>query len=262
MMATLPKDDLPNLYAVVRVPKTGSTSLAGMFYAALPDAKFHNLHFLGNEDKQTGDFYSSFRHHRRQKRFLRKIGVADEQALFAKIQAEAVEGDVLIGHFPMSKVQYPLERLQPITMLRDPVARFLSRYRYDRVGYQKRNWIRRSYVGGQLAAAGTRDLDSYIDFAEAHRDLFRNDMARQLSTSGDPQKALDEVRQHYFHIGTLEQIDRFAVELQEKLARPVQVERKNVTPSDGAVVSPQQRSRIESLVDLDMQLYTLAAQGG
>ena len=172
------------------------------------------------------------------------------------IDNHASDGDLISGHIRYGDPVLPTFRLNYITLLRDPVARVLSNYNYSRLGYQKRNALRRSYVGGHVRAAGTYSFSGYLSYLDESTGGDANIMwafSFGDETVSDP---LAFLQANYFHLGVLEHFDLFATDLGRKLGVQLLPRKSNITPQRTAnALTMADRRLFERLFSRDIVLY-------
>jgi hypothetical protein len=247
-------------YVLVRVPKSGSTSLQRMVSSVLPDASVFDAPETARTVSRGVTFYERIRNARRRWRhFMGERGAWSEAGFWRAVNAQARDGDVVAGHICYGEPQLPDFELRYITLLRDPRERILSNYNYDRVGYLKRSALRRSYATGQLKASGGSFLDYLHYLADADR---RAIQPAVLYVQGDADPSMDPfefLNSRYFHFGVLDRMDLFARGLGEKLGRPVEAEWKNRTPErKHEALSAEEARLIEQVFPQDLELYEKA----
>jgi hypothetical protein len=187
----------------------------------------------------------------------------------AGIKAE--EWDLISGHFGWQVLQ-PLGG-RVITVLRDPVDRFISNYFYWRDMY--RTGKDRSHRASLTELYSLDDFATIKDEQSMVASLF-NRMTWQIAFSGVPpyrhaQRALGITDPQLLAVavanlgachvvGLQERMDDFAAACQRTLGLPVTIERANVTTGRPARVeiSAATRRRILEWVYLDMELYQAA----
>jgi hypothetical protein len=250
-------DGMDALLVCIRVPKSGSASLmrgledafAGRRIFYLPDtlnldgrlSRLQNLRYLRSRSQNL------FRHYR-------TVSIA---RVYRRIAHEAKDGDLVSGgHIDFRTAQANIARnLRSIATLRDPVARVASEYRYLRRGYFRKSVFNRFDAGVLHRAAGRHDFDSFLDFLHDHRELYGDIASQYVGWDGNENLQAFFART-VFHFGVLEDSERFARELSEKLGRAFMLPHDNRT--EGAreePVSATQRARIEQIYARDLLLY-------
>jgi len=246
-------------YVLVRVPKSGSTSLQSIAASALPDARV----FETPETRRTISTgvtpYEQFRSRRRRWRhFMKAYGAWTEAGFWAGVNREAADGDIVAGHLCYGEPALPDFDLRYVTLLRDPRERMLSSFNYDRVGFERRPGWRRGMATGQLQASG-KTFEHYLNYiADPDRRAIQPASMYVLGDE-DPADDLAFLKDRYFHFGVLDQLDRFAAGLGEKLGRPASAEWKNRTPKrKHAALSAAEIRLIETVFARDVEMYERA----
>jgi hypothetical protein len=146
---------------------------------------------------------------------------------------------------------------QFVTVLRDPVKRWISEFVYNTYG--KQDWARNTlpieaYVDSAVGvASGRRYLEYFSDWhedepvAEGHVQTAANNLAR------------------FAAVGFLEDLPAFALTLQQLLGRPVRIPRVNVSPSRERTAEIMRRTdlmgRIRTLCSGDIAVCELVRAG-
>jgi hypothetical protein len=179
--------------------------------------------------------------------------------------------DLISGHFGWQVLQPLGGRI--VTVLRDPVDRFISSYFYWRDMY--RSGDDQSH---RSALADLYSLDDFVTIKDDHSlvtQLF-NRMTWQVAFSGLPLQRQAQ-RAHGITdaqllgiavanlractvVGLQDQMDDFATEFERRLGLKLAIERTNVTAGRAgtAEISAATRRRIQEWVYLDMELYQAA----
>jgi hypothetical protein len=239
----------------VRIPKSGSSSLSRLLGDAFAGRRTFFMYDTLNPDIGMSRL-QAMRYRRSQARNLfRRYRTGDVETVFAKISAEAANGDLIDGgHMDFASVQANVSRpLKMITLMRDPVARSRSEYNYARQSFSNRNIFNRWDTGVLPKVAGRRDFDGFLDFLLAHRDRYGNIASRFIGWDGTSDlAALFEA--NVFHAGVLEESARFAAGLSEKMGKPLSFPLSNRVES-AREITKAQRSKIEQICPLDFTLY-------
>jgi hypothetical protein len=245
-----------NLYAVIRIPKSGSRSLGIMVEKSLPSSHHFKIPQLSAVTPDHLHPAEKFRARRRMMRGLLKYRALSPEMLWNNLSRMARDGDIISGHMPYGEPQLPGWQLHYITLLRDPIDRAVSEYFYARKGYLSRPRWRRRYHKGHAEVAGTKSFSEYARYMCDHRPRFSNP-ALKFSTGGDNhQDPLSFLKEHYFHFGILERMDLFTSQLADKLDAPVcQVwENKSDLPQK-YVPANAELEFLHSLLDKDIAFY-------
>ena len=245
-------------FVLVRVPKSGSTSLQRVFASVCPHATIFDAPETSHTVSRGVTFYERLRNTRRRWRhFMGERGAWTEAGFWKAINRQAADGDIIAGHICYGEPQLPEFDLSYVTLLRDPRERILSNYNYDRVGYSKRSGLRRAYATGQLKASGGTFLDYLHYLADADR---RAIQPATLYVLGDEGRAAADpfafLRARYFHFGVVERMDLFATTLGDKLGRQAEAAWRNRTPErKHAALSAEEARMIEQIFPHDLELY-------
>ena len=248
---------MKKLYFLIRIPKSGSTTMRDMVEGALPDSRNFRLPLLASDSGVGITFYDRLRRRRRTlKGFWKGYRTFREAVVWQTISQRAKEGDILSGHLRYGSPQLPEWNLQCITLLRNPVERLVSDYHYSLKGFQKRSFLQRCYNKGVLHVAGTRTLSDYIHYLHEHRQVFGNPATSYVVGSNTEEDPFEFMRRNYFHFGVLEELEVFSTQLSQKLNRPVAAIWSNKTRRTGdQPLSPSDKVLLEELLDKDIALY-------
>jgi hypothetical protein len=244
------------IFALVRVPKSGSTTLVSMVRSALPGASIYYMPKLMRSDEGPSRLEKLREMRGRSRRFWKLFRVLSEDMAWRRLAVQARDGDIVSGHFSYGALALPGFRAEYITLLRDPFDRLLSEYNYARVGFQKRWRHQHLYHRGKLAAAARLSFGDYLIFLEDNRELFEN-IATRYVTGGrvckDPVGFLDE---NYYHWGVLERLEQFAAGLSAKLGVEVRPHHERITPRQADIaLTGEDRARFERLFSEDIRMY-------
>lgn len=246
-------------YVLVRVPKSGSTSLQRIAASALPDARVFETPETARTISTGVTPYEQFRSRRRRWRhFMKACGAWTEAGFWKGVNAEANDGDIVAGHLCYGEPQLPDFDLRYITLLRDPRERMLSSYNYDRVGFTRRPAWRRALATGQLQASGG-SFEDYLRYISEPERRAIQPAAIYVLGDEDPADDLEFLKTRYFHFGVLDQLDRFAAGLGQKLGRQALAAWENRTPRrKHAALSPAETRLIETVFARDVEMYERA----
>lgn len=251
------------VYAIVRVPKSGSTTLGHVMKAALPDAQvFHLPH--DKIGKWNTSRIQGLRFLRAQKKALfGRYGSFSLDRVMARIEANARDGDLIAGgHVMLTTFKRLKLETRVVTLLRDPVSRFLSQYNYARRNYQRKPSYLRFDSSFLERQAGTLSIDDFAAAMEEHADVLGNHASRMLGIT-DPQAIPETLQRELFHFGVLEAMPVFLQGLQDKLGRTIEGAHRNATGERAATeLSAETRARIERVNALDCELYEVARKLG
>jgi hypothetical protein len=201
--------------------------------------------------------FEHFRRVRRTKKRLWKLfNTFDYSKAWAYLNGHARQGDIVSGHFMYGAPVLPDWELRYITIVREPVSRLYSEYRYCRQSFFERPYWRRSYLAGRLKVAGRGDFRDYVKYLHSHVESFANPLVGYITGGVEVGDAYDFLRQQYFHYGTLERMDLFADGLSAKLGSPVIPVWKNKTARVPAIEADDvDRDHIDALIGKDIELY-------
>jgi hypothetical protein len=163
------------------------------------------------------------------------------------------------GHIDVSNdlFRYMPERYVVITMLRDPVDRIISHYRFH-------STLSDSPLGIEIAG-GLNILDYFDRFREAiplqYESLVpRNDKAPQ-SNSKQVDEALRNLESNISLFGLQEEFDAFVISLARLLGLPhINYSALNQTPPTPVKVTSKQAAKLRELLALDIAFYEAAAK--
>ena len=247
-----------NFIAVsVRIPKCGSSSLSRLLADAFEGHRTFYLYDTRNPDTEVSAL-QRLRYRRSLSRNLRRhYGISDQKKVYETIAREAANADLIDGgHIDFLGVCANVPRpLKMITLVRDPVERSRSEYNYARRSFASRNVFGRLDTGVMPKLAGTRDYDGFLDFLFEHRAIYGNLASRYIGWDGAANLS-DYFLRHVFHAGALEESERFASELSEKMGKRLAFPHANRVENNAAnPVTRAQRGRIEQIYPLDFTLY-------
>jgi hypothetical protein len=248
------------IYVAVRIPKSGSESLAELLRAAFaPSHRF----YLPNTYDADGRL-SSLQRLRflrsRARNLMQRYRSIDIHDAYEAIEEKARGGDLIEGgHIDFPTVRANIGReLRMITLLRDPAQRSLSEYNYARQVYERRHPLRRFTVALISRIAGTRDYDGFLDFMEKNHAVYGDIASRYIGWDG-VENLSSYFARSVFHAGVLEERDRFARGLSEKLGTALAFPHQNQTVlKSETAITPAQQARIARVYPRDMMLYDWA----
>ncbi|MFN3859004.1 MAG: hypothetical protein ACK4RV_14775 [Caulobacter sp.] len=248
----------------VRIPKSGSTSLSRMVEAAFEGrGRFYLPDTLRREAALSA--WQAFRLRRSQtQNLVKRVGVASLPAAFARIDAEAKGGELILGgHSDHGTVRRALKTpARFVTLLRDPAARALSDYNYARAGFlKKKPWQRfDAHILAKMAAR--YDFAGFLDYQLDHREAFEDIACAFVGW----EKGADLnawLADNLWDWGVLEKADALAARIGERTGRPAAFGRHNATGRmEKAEVSAAERTRIDRLYARDHELYAAAEAAG
>ncbi|TNE58885.1 MAG: hypothetical protein EP340_04150 [Alphaproteobacteria bacterium] len=250
-----------SVFVLVRVPKCGSTTLSTLFREAYPDAHHFVINGRGFGYERLGGI-EKWREARKFRRKLRKeIGSSTPEDAWAKIDTTSKQDDIVRGHFSYDEVKLHASAPKFVTLLRDPVARLYSDYRYTRQGFLNKPFTSKLYHSGRQAAAGRYSFEGYLDFLEEHGFSYGAFLTHytvgQVGASDPAQFLLD----NYFLVGTVEDLACFRERFEEKTGRTAIDTRQNITKGDApAEMSAAARKRAEAFCASDLAFYHAVAR--
>lgn len=245
-----------DLLACIRIPKSGSKSLARIVRDAFPDrARFYLPDTLRREALISS--WQALRLRRSQMQNLSKHwGVLSLTAALAKIDAAAGPGDLLIGgHFDRPTVQAGFSRkVKSIVLLREPAERARSDYNYARQGFLKKKVWQRFDAHLAAKAAGRYGFEGFLDYQLEHPHVFGDLACAYLGwDAGTP---VENCRDTIWCWGVLEKPDAFAARMSQLTGRALTFGVFNATSQiEQFDISAAQRHKIERLYARDLELY-------
>ena len=247
------------LYAVIRIPKSGSSSLQQIVREAYPDAYLHALPHSRFGDWRVGTL-DNLRFIRQQKRRLvQRHGTLSLDKALRRIDSKSRDGDIVgSGHVSLATFRNLKSHLNVITLLRDPAARLLSEYNYGHDKYHERFLLNRIDNSFSKKMASRHELDRYVSILLEHKDKIGN-IACQLLDIDESSQIKSRLNDDLFHFGVLEDMADFIDRLSEKCGRPLQTVERNVTRRRAAEkIDRDTFAKIERLHELDFELYEQA----
>lgn len=249
------------LIGIMRIPKSGSTSLGKTVVAAFPKAR---LHALPDAEMSEHGLTALDRIRRRRtlaRNLARRNGCTTYAAAIRKIEAEAQEGDLVSGgHLTRAAFDMFEGHVRSIVMLRDPGQRFLSEYNYSRKGYLKKPALLRFDASPKARLAGRHDLEGFAAAMEERRDVFGDIAARFLGI-----RSAEEIAPRFaadvYQFGVLEDMDGFRRALGERAGVDIPAMHHNATGDrrDKEIPAAVMR-RLERLYALDFEIYAWARE--
>jgi hypothetical protein len=226
---------------VSHIPKTGGTSVKSLVDRFHPDAVFAYLRELAPGSPNI-EFV----------RKLRVLGVAP----------------VIMGHFPYGT--HHLLGVAPIyaTVLREPVSRVASLYRYQRSRAERGNAPPHDLFQAKLGKILRSGISLRAFVAAGMTEETNNHMCRLIAgISPDAglvindrwllELALHNLRRHYQLIGTTEDLGSFLAALSARLkwGTSFEMPRENITPGKPLALDAETRAAIIDKNALDIELY-------
>lgn len=243
-------------YLLVRVPKSGSNSLKTVMQQMLPDHDFAIVPNLSGQDRD----FSFIEYLRALRKFTRRAftahGVLSKERMWSKIDQLSKEKNIIVsGHIPLNEIPHP-ELFKLITIIRHPVSRLISEYKWKQHGFNKRGPIRKLYHRGRNYYAN-KSLSEYVDFLADHADIYSNITTKFVTGLIDHPDPASFVLEHYWHYGLLEYSDVFARTLSEKTGIHCNMPHNNLSPLRSDVeVSSRVIDKFTSFNQKDFELYS------
>lgn len=241
----------------IRVPKSGSDSLTRLLTMAFANRRIFYLPTTLDRDGEISAMQRLRYHRSRVKNLVAHYWWPSLSHAYAVINREARAGDLIGGgHLDFPSVKAALKiPAKMIALLRDPVTRTISEYNYSRGIYFARAPFRRATVAILPSVAGRYDFDGYLDFVAEHGSIYGNPACRYTGWDGAEDLAAFCAR-NVFHIGILEQRQRFADSLAQKLATTLSFPHENRTERDIPLdITPERRAKIERIHARDLAFY-------
>jgi hypothetical protein len=220
-----------DLCVFVHVPKTAGTSLRGEIAAMLqPDVNI------------AVDYTDTARS------FHERMDEAVEMAL-AQVAGglRFASGHILARHVARIRAVEPRTRF--VTFLRDPVARLVSDYRYQR---SARHPVHAEFI------ARVPDLDAYLEIKPERNKMAQHLVAADVLLGGDAEECVDYVMRSYAFIGVQEMYPISFRTLTTLVGQPAWPKlRENVNSENEAEkqVSPEMAKRIRDANPIDCAIY-------
>jgi len=245
------------LCVCIRVPKSGSTSLARMLNEAFAGRQtFYMPHTL-NLDAAISRFQEARFARTRSRNLMKRYRTFSLEKAFEIIASRASDGDLINGgHIDFPSVRKNIGRkAKIITLLREPAARCRSEYEYCRNAYLKSGHLRRIDISARCKAAAKYSFDGFLDFLLDWREGYGNVAANYVGWDGEQDlQAFHE--ENVFHSGALEESERFEHGLSEKMEMHVRMPHENNGQNDESYeITRAQKAKIETIYPRDYQLH-------
>ena len=249
--------ELDHLYVLIRVRKSGSQSLVKIMEDALPGCTVYPMpHDPPLADRGLGFWEHMRLLRRRRKRLHALFKTFSYSKAWRLLNDRAQHSDVIGGHFPYVSPDLPNWKLRYITLMREPLQRLYSEYRYCRQSFEQRPFWRRCYSSARIRIAGKGSFGDYIDYLDAQGERFTNPLVAYITGGQNLSSPYEFLREHYFHYGVLERINQFASELSIKLGHKVSATWQNRTQESGALVEETyDQTKLQRLIGRDLELY-------
>jgi hypothetical protein len=252
------------VYAVIRIPKSGSASLLAYTDAAFPQSNYFRIPNTLNPDASISTFQKF--------RYARHVVQANLRHFRAPISLHAALGrveklarpfDVITGghlDFPTLSRRLSLP-VKMIALVRDPATRALSDYNYARAGHARKRWFQRFDAAVAAKAAYKYSFLGYLDFLLDNKETFGDIASRYLGVEAATHIP-DHLAAHAFHIGRLEELENFVAGLREKTGTRADFPHINKTTQKTAtVIGFVERRKIHDLYAKDYELYEWCGRG-
>jgi hypothetical protein len=245
-----------SVYLCVRIPKSGSVSMASAVTSAFLGRR---IFYLPNTLELEGRLsrFQRFRYVRAQRRnLIAAYGTPNLDHAFDTIRSAIGGGDLIGGgHIDFPFVSRALFRpVKIITMMRNPYDRSLSEYRYARQKQLRKSCLARFDAHAVALTAAKYDFEGYLDFLAEHRNIYGDIASRYLGFDGvDPAGFF---QRHVFHAGILELAHDFSRGLAAKTGRRVGFPHLNKTDGWGrAELSHSAKRKIARLYERDFVIF-------
>lgn len=245
-------------YILIRIPKSGSTSLEKSMTEALAPKHLFRVPMLFNPDSEVSLLEASRSTKKKLRRIWTNFHVFGETAMWHKIDHEVENGDIISGHIHYGSPRLTKTEARYITIIRDPLDRFISEYKWIQFGYKKRLPLQKIYHFGRTAAAG-KSIDYYLDFLLDHHHIYSNPATHYICGSSPQLNPFEHLLHYFWHFGILDRPDLFASGLASKTGKSFRLQHLNFSPSKSQIkLSSSQIHKFELLHNLDIPLYEKA----
>ncbi|MBX2804459.1 MAG: sulfotransferase family 2 domain-containing protein [Hyphomicrobiales bacterium] len=249
-----------SVFAVIRIPKSGSSTLAKIVRSGMPDAVVYGLpnSYFGEWTKGPVERIRFLRSEKRH--LLKRYRTLKLETALAFIDEQCKDGDMISGgHICYETFENLRTPKKYITLFRNPIDRIRSEYNYNRNAYYNRFALNRFDSAFNKKVAARHDLDGYVSVLLEHKTHYGNIAANMLGVTR--REDIDDRLKSLFHFGVMEDLNNFAGGLGDKLGRRVDVVHANKTQKQFTHIAdgPTQR-KIEKLDDIDLEIYEKARQ--
>jgi hypothetical protein len=228
----------PVLFVFVHVPKTAGSSLIGELVPILAPSHHILVDYAQLGQRTFNDMMDEA--------VDRFIGMATTRSY------QYCTGHISAAH--VRRITEALPQARPITLLRDPVARFVSDYRYQ---------CSPLHPGSGQFLADNPTLEDYLERPEEWNKITRHLVPDGLRRSGNVSACIDHVLATYDFVG-LQELYPLSLRLISTLAgtprRPVVRKRINPpTPESPTTLTPALTARVRDRNALDVALHAAIA---
>ena len=163
------------------------------------------------------------------------------------------------GHVPFCRAAADAfgEQWQFVTVLREPVSRFMSEYLYNRFKMSQHFRVEEGLEAYLDTADARRTSTQITNFLTGRRDAYA------APTDRDVDAALDNLRR-FAVVGLLEDLNRFASDIAARFGHRPAIPHTNQSPVPASErdqdIDPAIRNRIAELCVADVEIYRRAQQ--
>jgi hypothetical protein len=230
------------LWLFVHVPKTAGSSLNGELAPILPQA--HHI-FIDYGKLSPTDTQRSY-----EELFDQSVDRFIEAAYATRFR-------YCTGHINAAQVQRIIEavpRTRPVTLLREPVARFVSDYRYQRSSM---------HPGNEAFAAAYPTIEDYLRLEGDWNKMANTLVPAAIRESGTADDCAGWLARNYAFVGIQEMYELSLHALSAFAGKPCwPTVRKRIntpTPDNEVVLTPELAAEIRARNALDVALYDAIA---
>jgi len=244
-----------NVYAIIRIPKSGSSSLEISIKDALRPVNLFKVPMLNNPDASISLIENIRTYKKKTSRLWKNFRVLSESAMWEKIQQNLLDGDIISGHMAYGSLRLQDVNIKYITIIRDPLDRFISEYKWIRHGYEKR-WPTQKFYHFGRPAASAKSMDYYLDFLREHEHVYSNPATRYICGTHSHTEPFNHLSKNYWHYGILEKSVEFATLFESKTGIKFSLGHANHSPSPSTIkLTAAQTTKFEQLHNIDINLY-------
>ncbi len=220
------------LWLFVHVPKTAGSSLTNEAASILQPA--YNIEIDHTDTTRTY-----------QERF--DSAVEKFIALHRERQFRFASGHIVVRHVGSIRKAFPATRF--FTMMRDPIKRLISDYRYQRSAM---NLARAAFI------ANTPSFEAYVARPHVHNKMAISLVPRPLVIAGDVPACVAHIMREYAFVGLQETYPlslRLLTTLMGDARMPAARVRVNTAQEDQVVLTPEQERSLRALNSVDIALF-------